>query len=105
MDRRDFGLWGLDLKSDDFARALAAVGVFQASIDRWPSSLSVDHIRATLQKATAQSEGILPWRLNVVAPGELDQLEPANTALLFAEAWDRFTESDRKSTRLNSSHG
>ena len=93
MDRRDFGLWGLDLKSDDFAKALAAVGVFQASIDRWPSSLSVDHLRATLQKATAQSEGILPWQLNVVAPGELDQLEPANTALLFADAWDRFTES------------
>ena len=93
MDRKDFGLWGLDLKPEDFARALAALGVFQASIDRWPSSLSVDLVRKTFQKARVQSKGILPWQLNVVAPAKLDQLKPANTAHLFAEAWNRFAKS------------
>lgn len=95
MDRKDFGLWGLELTPEDFAKALAALGVFQASIDQWPSSLSIELIKKTFQKPRVQSKGILPWRLNVVEPAKLDQLKPANTAHLFAEAWNRFAKSHR----------
>lgn len=48
MNRKDFGLWGLELAPPDFARALAALGVFQGSIESWPSTLSVEVIKKTL---------------------------------------------------------
>lgn len=100
MNRKDFGLWGLELEPTDFARALAALGVFQGSIDRWPSRLSSDVILKTLKKTAAQSKGILPWQLDVVAPAKLDGLKPAKTAHLFAEAWNKFAKTHKGTMRF-----
>ena len=93
MNRKDFGLWGLELKPADFAKALAALGVFQSSIDYWPSSLSVDTIGQKLIKTAAKSKNILPWRLRVVPPIELGKLKQANTPHFFAQAWEKFAKA------------
>jgi len=63
MNRKDFGLWGLELDPSDFARALAALGVFQGSNERRPSSLSVETIKQSLTKAALQSNGLLRWQI------------------------------------------
>src|SRR5688500_2543024 len=100
MNRKDFGRWGLELKPADFARALAALGVFQGSIERWPSSVSVESIKHTLTKAVVQSKGILCWRLRLVPPPELDKLKQANTSHLFAQAWDKFAKPRKGTMRF-----
>ncbi len=100
MNRKDFGLWGLELTPAEFARALAALGVFQGSIERWPYSLSVETIWKALSKVAVKSKGILHWRLDVVDPAELDKLKPANTATLFEKAWTKFAKARRATIRF-----
>lgn len=97
MNRKDFGLWGLELAPPDFARAFAALGVFQGSIEGWPSELSVEAIQKELTKAAHQSKGLLRWQLGVMPSAELGKPKLAESAHLFAEAWAKFakTQTDR----------
>lgn len=100
MNRRDFGRWGLELTPPDFASAVAALGVFQSTIKRWPSSLTVETIRKSLTKAAARSKRLLGWRLSVVPPGELDRPKTRHTASLFAQAWKEFAKSHKDMLRF-----
>ena len=93
MNRKDFGLWGLELDPSDFARALAALGVFQGSIERRPSSLSVETIKKALTKAALQSKGLLRWQLRGVPPA-------AKSARLFAKAWSQFAKTHKDRLRF-----
>jgi len=100
MNRKDFGLWGLELAPPDFARALAALGVFQGSLEHWPSSLSVAAIKNALTKAARQRKGLLPWQLSVVPLAELDKPKLAESAQLFAVAWAKFAKSQKNRMRF-----
>ena len=93
MNRKDFGLWGLELDPSEFARALAALGVFQGSIERRPSSLSVETIKKALTKAALQSKGLLRWQLSSVPPA-------AKSARLFAEAWSQIAKTHKDRLRF-----
>ena len=100
MKRNDFGLWGLELSPAEFAKALAALGVFQGTIERWPSSLNVETIQRALSKAAAESKGLLGWRLSVVPPGELGKPKTRGTARLFAQAWEMFIRPHKGTLRF-----
>ncbi|MDT4896062.1 MAG: hypothetical protein QOH25_1139 [Acidobacteriota bacterium] len=100
MKRNDFGLWGLELPPEGFAMALAALGVFQGTIESWPGSLNVETVQRALSKAAAESKGLLGWRLSVVPPGELGKLKTRRTAHLFAQAWEVFIKSHKGTLRF-----
>jgi hypothetical protein len=89
MNRKDFGLWGIELAPAEFAKALAALGVFQASIKIWPS-LNLEIISRTISEAA--KSGLLPWRLSVVPPAKSDKVQ-ISSARIFAKAWVRLAKS------------
>lgn len=99
MNRRDFGLWGRELASPDFAQALAALGVFQNTIEGWPPTIDVGTISRALSKEAARSRGLLGWRLSVLPPAEL-HLKTPRTAQLFAQAWKKFAAPHKRIRRL-----
>lgn len=88
MKRNDFGLWGLELSPEEFARALAALGVFEGSGQGLPTS--VETIWQQLLSAAAQSEGLLRWSLNPELIEKLAELKKPGSALAFAQAWEKF---------------
>src|SRR5215213_6779290 len=109
MSRRDFGLWGLDLTSDEFAQALAALGVISwlgefspNDIEDWALGLAVS--AGDLRKP-------IPWNLwSVRYLSRFRGNVPAHRA---AEGWaqfikdfaepesgDRYYSQDQKRLRL-----
>jgi len=93
MQRTDFGLWGLELSQEDFAKALAALGVFESGIESWPSVPEVETIRRVLSQAATESKGLFSWAMGLMSPGDLDKLKPPVSARLFVDAWDKFRDS------------
>lgn len=98
MKRNDFGLWGLELSPEEFARALAALGVFEGSGQGLPTS--VDTIWQQLSTAAAQSEGLLRWSLKRELLEKLAALKKPGAALAFAQAWEKFRASYTKDLRF-----
>lgn len=90
MNRRDFGLWGIELSRDDFARALAAVGVVQHALHYWP--VSSGEIESALTEAFGDLSEPIPWRLFIYPP-ELNRYVGPTPASALAEAWSRAVES------------
>ncbi len=91
MKRNDFGLWGLELSPEAFARALAALGFFEGSGQDLPTS--VDLIQQQLLSAATQSEGPLRWSLKRELLEKLAALKKPGAALFFAQAWEKFRAS------------
>lgn len=91
MKRNDFGLWGLELSPEEFARAVAALGVFEGSGHVLPTS--VDAIRQQLSVTAANTEGPLRWNLKRELLEKLAALKKPGAALAFAQAWEKFRES------------
>jgi hypothetical protein len=89
MRRRDFGSWGSELSSDDFARALAALGVVQARLGRWPDDDGVDGLASVLVPPPGET-GLDPvsWTLNQ-GPEALPALLHPTSAATLAAAWRR----------------
>ncbi len=98
MKRNDFGLWGLDLSPEEFARALAALGVFEGSGQGLPTS--VDLIQQQLLSAAVQSQGLLGWSLKRELLEKLVALKKPGAALAFAQAWEKFREFYPKDLRF-----
>ena len=109
MNRNDFGLWGLDLSSDDFARALAALGVlwsnvmvtYGPSIDDVYRLNDLDSMFQPLAEQVEQAEREarpmhwqLPFRPERLSDG------PSPSARLLADAWGRLIENSAAPRRL-----
>jgi hypothetical protein len=91
MHRRDFGPWGVDLADDEFARALAALGVLMASsTDATPASIS--ERLASLGENAARP---VRWSLSV-DPRRLDEVGiPPSLATALAAWWQHSPLSGR----------
>jgi len=94
MDRRDFGLWGLDLAPEDFARALAALGVGWAHFITARGGHTVESVAAMLSTQATQAiaeEGALSWGgVGTFDPGGLADQERYPPARVLAAAWSKF---------------
>jgi len=55
VNRRDSGLWGIELPAGDFAQALAALGVLRRLTE--PARVSSAEIRLDLSEALKTEEG------------------------------------------------
>jgi hypothetical protein len=94
MHRRDFGPWGVDLPDDEFARALAALGVLMAS-----SSIPTDATSASIsERLTPLGENaarLVRWSLSV-DPRRLNEVGiPPNLAMALAAGWQHSPLSGR----------
>jgi hypothetical protein len=98
MKRNDFGLWGLELSPEDFARALSALGVFEGS--QQGLLTSVPDIKRQLSPAAAQSEGLLRWCVSRELLEKLAKLKEAGAARAFAQAWEEFRKSYKEELRF-----
>jgi hypothetical protein len=88
MNRRDFGLWGIELSPGEFAQALAALGVL-GGLGFWPGTPSTDpELDRSLEQAFQEANRPLQWRMvwhpSFGPPG------PSCRAL--ADAWQRSLE-------------
>jgi hypothetical protein len=92
MKRNDFGLWGVELSTEDFARALATFGIYQHSGGVMPHS--VDAIKGILATTASHSKGLLGWSLSQQPPEKLTWMgDPSGLAQTFARAWEGFKKS------------
>ncbi len=98
MKRNDFGLWGLELSPEEFARALAALGVFEGS--QQSLLTSAPDIKRQLSTAAAQSEGLLRWCVSRELLEKLAKLKKPGAARAFAQAWEEFKKSYKKELRF-----
>lgn len=88
MNRSSFGLWGLELPPEEFARALAALGLLPLSYwwrDRTPDDPDViaEFIRGKLDR----SKPFAPWRLRL-RPRKWTPARQPPPAHLLAQAWN-----------------
>src|ERR1044071_4489927 len=98
MKRNDFGLWGLELSPEEFARALAALGVFEGA--QQGLLTSVPDIKKQLSTAASKSEGLLRWRVSRELLEKLAKLKKPGAARAFAQAWEAFKKSYKKELRF-----
>jgi hypothetical protein len=95
MNRTVFGPWGRDLNGDDFACALAALGVLQGSGSR-PSrgAPTAVQIAARLAAIHARAKGALPW-------GKLRTLPPTyHDAQSLVAGWQVFRTQIKDDLRI-----
>ncbi|HYR90880.1 MAG TPA: hypothetical protein VE422_42865 [Terriglobia bacterium] len=88
MKRRDFGLWGLDLGQDDFARAMAAVGVAAFRIGAGFGVDTLEDVVATLERELSAAEQVnrpVAWHppFNLGTPDDWK----LPSARMLADAW------------------
>jgi hypothetical protein len=107
VSRRSFGFWGRDLDSNDFARAVAALGVLQGNpplrwMPGWFHRLAEQHDDAALVDifadrlraiAEARAADAVGWELNELpdASGGLGTSE-ARVPMALSRAWDALLE-------------
>ena len=101
MDRRDFRTWGVELSAGDFAQALAAVGVLQAALSRWPLFDSTpDGIAEMLNAVSSAPERrAVQWGM-FETPSRLAQYVQPTPASVLADAWRRSGLPGRASLQL-----
>jgi hypothetical protein len=97
MNRRLFGSWGVTLSEDDFACALAALGVLQ---DHWgnlfsQTSHSVIAVANRLQAIEYETKGPLVWQ-EYIRPAGLEGDQPET----FVQGWKKFIEGVSRPLRI-----
>jgi hypothetical protein len=102
MERRDFGLWGLELSADDFACALAARGVaaFKVAVGYGLDSVE-DVVKALTEEVQEAAKFGYPisWRLDGGREKLPEGWQPPSAARL-AEGWKKFRATYGESLRL-----
>src|SRR5205814_5094122 len=78
MERASFGSWGADLSDDEFAKALATIGIHNAYVRGWPTSTSASevaeriskHLKSPADPVRCRYSGVPPseWRSSVQVP-------------------------------------
>src|SRR4051794_10790052 len=102
MSRRSFGFWGRELDLDDFARAVAALGVLQGNAPtRWMPgqftwlaerfddnvelvSIVADQLRRIVDGRT---DGIIGWELREMPPSSGSGEPAGRVPRALAQAW------------------
>lgn len=99
MDRRRFGTWGLELSPEEFACALAALGVLQHQAELLPVRGDADGLARLLAEAARCAESPVIWRLDE-EPEELDDYAEPTSARALAVAWAQFVQDRSGLLRL-----
>jgi hypothetical protein len=88
VNRKSFGSWGIDLSDDEFAKALAALGVLRGRSSRgWQSFTKSTDVHAALKRHALVERNILAWN---VSSNSRQSILSGAPAALFAKAWDLF---------------
>lgn len=85
MRRQDFGAWGLQLSDQDFARALAALGVLRHAPDCWPPGDDPQAVVDRLYVLAPDPDALVVWQLGTTA--DLRENPDAARASTLADAW------------------
>jgi len=85
MSRRDFGAWGIELDDDDFACALAALGVLWGEAGEFHATGDLARFEASLTEALENAVTPVSWALSF----EFGRLSSATStsARTLAQAW------------------
>lgn len=121
MSRRSFGFWGRELDLDDFARAVAALGVLQGNgplrlfpgefrllAERYNDdvefvSIVVDHLQRILD---ARTDGIIGWELREMPPSSGSDGPAGRVPRALAQAWAAMLAlQDQRSQFVNGGPG
>jgi hypothetical protein len=98
MKRNDFGLWGLELSPQDFAMALAALGILESAGRALPTSAAA--IQKQLSAAAAKPNGLLAWSISRASLEKLAKQKKPGAARAFSQAWEKFRKSYQKELRF-----
>jgi hypothetical protein len=100
MSRSSFGFWGAELNDEDFAKALAALGVlwgtrkFAGSL---PPNMNLKEVKRELASAIASArkgDEVLPWTFDE-KPSELASYQTSPDAGLLSRAWTKAVPTNR----------
>ena len=104
MDRGYFGAWGIDLDADDFARALAAIGVLERAKRIPDSPIDAKAIARALVAMIGDARASIPYwpdrfllEVRSAFAGPADHRAPGSLppARALAEAWSRVVQKRR----------
>ena len=85
MSRSIFGWWGRELTDDDFACALAALGILQQKYRHSPFQNDIDDLKDLLANISVQ-DGVISWRL-IDSPTMLNSYQQPTKASLLRDVW------------------
>lgn len=96
MSRSIFGIWGSELDDDDFASALAALGLVADQLVELPSEERAKFVDECLGDTLVHKE-FLVWSVNIPLSSIGEIIKPVSASML-RDAWRKFiqSKSDRR---------
>jgi len=91
MSRSVFRLWGSELDDNDFACALAALGLVVDQLVEYPSEERAKFVDEHLDDTLVHKESLV-WSVNLPLSSIGDMIKPVSASML-RDAWRKFIQS------------
>ncbi|MGA7239917.1 MAG: hypothetical protein WBY44_29825 [Bryobacteraceae bacterium] len=89
MDRANFGGWGAHLSDDEFAKALATIGVHNAYLGSWPTFALASEVAESILSHLEQSPDPVRCKYFTTPPQDWTRFTRVPSPNELAAAWDK----------------